>query len=356
MKTLYREGQKENRFCLSIRIRTTRAFSLSANFFSSGARVKMESLPHTVAKMFGPPSNGPAQEQRSSAGRKEHDVEAADGMYGPRSDCFVFEAYPEVKKAFIRRVYQILVGQLLLTATVIYCIRALYNINNAISLFGEEASPEPPPSGGGPSTGALSNLFWAGFLGSMTSLSLLHFVARRHPLNLVVLFAFTFFESLLLSSALIFVPAGLLFQALLTTTVVFVGLILYTLESKTDYSFLHSYLGSALWIIIAAGFFQLFWPMGDTMDTIYTWGGALVFCGFIIYDTWRLHFQVRALLPLRHSFANGLLPAPVLLLLLLILFNQQQLKPDEYVLAAASLYLDFINLFLRILHLLSKKK
>lgn len=253
-------------------------------------------------------------------------MEAADEMYGPRSDCFVFEAYPEVKKAFIRRVYQILVAQLVLTAGVIYAIRSLYNIDNTISFSGDQdATPSAGKDGEavGPSMEALSNLFWSGFLGSMVTLTMLHFVARRHPHNLAVLFAFTFFESLLLSSALVFVPAGLLFRALLTTTAVFIGLILYTLESKADYSFLRSYLGSALSIIVVAGFFQLFWPMGSAMDTVYTWFGALVFCGFIIYDTWRLHFQ---------------------------------LKPDEYVLAAASLYLDFINLFLRVLHLLSKKK
>jgi FtsH-binding integral membrane protein len=208
----------------------------------------------------------------------------------------VFEAYPEVKKAFIRRVYQILVAQLVLTAGVIYAIRSLYNIDNTISFSGDQDASTPSSPGEeeavGPSMEALSNLFWSGFLGSMITLTLLHYVARRHPHNLAALFAFTFFESLLLSSALVFVPAGLLFRALLTTTAVFIGLILYTLESKADYSFLRSYLGSALSIIVVAGFFQLLWPMGSAMDTVYTWFGALVFCGFIIYDTWRLHFQV----------------------------------------------------------------
>jgi FtsH-binding integral membrane protein len=231
--------------------------------------------------------------------RKVIDMESADAMYGPRSDCFVCEAYPEVKKAFIRRVYQILVAQLVLTAAIVYAIRGLYNIDNSIAFPASEQdaslldpSPSQQQQQGGPSIEALSNLFWCGFLGSMISLAVLHFVARRHPHNLAALLAFTCSEALLLSSGLMFVPAGLLFRALLTTTAVFVGLILYTLKSKTDYSFLQSYLGSALWIIVVAGFFQLFWPMGSAMDTIYTWGGALVFCGFIIYDTWRLHFQV----------------------------------------------------------------
>ncbi|ELR16572.1 Hypothetical protein ACA1_087540 [Acanthamoeba castellanii str. Neff] len=290
----------------------------------------MESLPHAVTKIFGG-SPGSGASTLHLGGRNEAvlqhkqsvDMEAADEMYGPRSDCFVFEAYPEVKKAFIRRVYQILVAQLVLTAGVIYAIRSLYNIDNTISFSGDQDATPISWQRWRSRGAALSNLFWSGFLGSMVTLTMLHFVARRHPHNLAVLFAFTFFESLLLSSALVFVPAGLLFRALLTTTAVFIGLILYTLESKADYSFLRSYLGSALSIIVVAGFFQLFWPMGSAMDTVYTWFGALVFCGFIIYDTWRLHFQ---------------------------------LKPDEYVLAAASLYLDFINLFLRVLHLLSKKK
>jgi len=272
----------------------------------------MESLVQSVERAF----SSPPQDQD-----QERDMEAAKQL-PPRSE-FVFEAYPEVKRAFIRRVYQILASQLLLTACIIYGVREHYGITNRLPAdYAGVGEDENSPEWKG-TVNTLSNLFWSGFLGSMASLAVLHVVARRQPLNLVVLFFFTAFESLFLSSALMFVPADLLLRALLTTVTVFVGLSLYTLESKTDFSFMRSFLGSALWILIVAGLFQIFWPMGSEMDTIFTWFGALVFCGFVVFDTWRLHFQ---------------------------------LKPDEYVLAAVSLYLDFINLFLRILHLMSKKK
>lgn len=207
----------------------------------------------------------------------------------------------QVKKAFIRHVYTILVSQILLTTAILYSVRWFYNIDEG----GDALRLQPTSSGEaeGPSGGVLSGLFWLGFLGSMASLAVLHAVARQSPHNLAALFAFTVFESLLLTSALVSVPGGLLARALVTTAGVFVGLILYTLKSakNTDYSFLGSYLGAALWILIVASFMQVFWPMGDLMDTLFTWGGALIFCGFVILDTWRLHFQVRRVLSSLHS-------------------------------------------------------
>lgn len=55
---------------------------------------------------------------------------------------------------------------------------------------------------------------------------------------------------------------------------------------------------------------------GETMELILAAGGVLLFCGFIIYDI--------------HSLMHTL-------------------SPEEYVLAAISLYLDIINLFLHLL-------
>lgn len=55
------------------------------------------------------------------------------------------------------------------------------------------------------------------------------------------------------------------------------------------------------------------------MELVFAAAGALLFCGFIIYDTHLL---------------------------------MHKLSPEEYILAAINLYLDIINLFLHLLRLL----
>ena len=60
----------------------------------------------------------------------------------------------------------------------------------------------------------------------------------------------------------------------------------------------------------------------EPLELVISVGGALLFCGFIIFDT---HMLMR------------------------------KLSPNEYILASINLYLDFINLFLCILRLLNAK-
>lgn len=64
--------------------------------------------------------------------------------------------------------------------------------------------------------------------------------------------------------------------------------------------------------------FQLFF-YSEVVELVFAAAGALLFCGFIIYDTHLL---------------------------------MHKLSPEEYILAAINLYLDIINLFLHLLRLL----
>lgn len=67
---------------------------------------------------------------------------------------------------------------------------------------------------------------------------------------------------------------------------------------------------------------QLFFN-NDTMELVFAGAGALLFCGFIIYDTHLL---------------------------------MHKLSPEEHVLASINLYLDIVNLFLHILRILDSLK
>jgi len=224
-----------------------------------------------------------------------------------KHDCFVFEAYPLIRKMFIRRVYQILLCQLVLTAAVVWGFQSYAQSHM-------ESTGQPP---------VLTWLMLLGVVGSLGSLFALHLFAKDFPKNLVILGLFTLCESLVLGVVLMRFPTDLLLEALVITTTVFIGLVLYTLESKTDYSFLGSFLFSALWVLIFGFFLQWIFPFPSWIDAAWSWAGALIFCGFVIFDTWRLHFK---------------------------------LKPDEYIVAVVSLYLDFINLFIRVLHILASRK
>ncbi|KAH9083630.1 UPF0005-domain-containing protein [Lactarius deliciosus] len=109
-------------------------------------------------------------------------------------------------------------------------------------------------------------------------------------------------------------------QALLITTGIFLGLTLFTLQSKYDFSGMGPWLFGGLLALVMTGFVGVFIPFSSTMNLIYALVGTLLFSGYIVYDTYLIN---------------------------------SRLSPDEYIMGAISLYLDFINLFLNILRLLS---
>ncbi|GAB5574010.1 protein lifeguard 1 isoform X1 [Prionailurus iriomotensis] len=128
----------------------------------------------------------------------------------------------------------------------------------------------------------------------------------------------TLFEALTVAFVVSFYDIYIILQAFILTTAVFLGLTAYTLQSKRDFSKFGAGLFAVLWILCLSGILKLFF-YNETVELVLAAVGALLFCGFIIYDT--------------HSLMH-------------------RLSPEEYVLAAISLYLDVINLFLHLLRFL----
>uniref|UniRef100_A0A3Q2YTF8 Transmembrane BAX inhibitor motif containing 4 n=1 Tax=Hippocampus comes TaxID=109280 RepID=A0A3Q2YTF8_HIPCM len=149
-------------------------------------------------------------------------------------------------------------------------------------------------------------------LGSLVLLLALAVYRHKHPVNLYLLLVFvmTFYEY------------STVLQALFLTCAVFAGLTAYTFQSKRDFTKLGAALFSALWILLIAGVMRVFFN-SDSTELLFAGAGALVFCGFIIYDTHLL---------------------------------MKQLSPEEHILASINLYLDIINLFLHILRILDSMK
>ncbi|KAM5335964.1 protein lifeguard 4 [Glossophaga mutica] len=210
----------------------------------------------------------------------------------------VASASVHIRMAFLRKVYTILSLQVLLTTMT----SALFLNFESIRTFVHE-SP------------ALILVFAIGSLGLIFALTLNRY---KHPLNLYLLFGFTLVEALTVASVVTLYDVYIILQAFVLTTAVFLGLTMYTLQSKKDFSKFGAGLFAVLWILCLSGILKLFF-YSETMELVVAAVGALLFCGFIIYDT--------------HSLMH-------------------RLSPEEYVLASISLYLDIINLFLYLLRFL----
>ncbi|NWS71669.1 LFG4 protein, partial [Crotophaga sulcirostris] len=231
---------------------------------------------------------------------------AAEQLY-PRSsieDDFnygsnVASASVHIRMAFLRKVYSILSIQVLLTTVT----SAIFLYSTGLQTFVHERPALLLISG----------------LGSLAVIVALTFYRHQHPINLYLLFGFcSLNDSLLFLFIVSFYDVSIVLQAFILTTAVFLGLTAYTLQSKRDFSKFGAGLFACLWILIFSGFLRLFF-YSETIELVFAAAGALMFCGFIIYDTHLL---------------------------------MHKLSPEEYILAAINLYLDIINLFLHLLRLL----
>ena len=117
------------------------------------------------------------------------------------------------------------------------------------------------------------------------------------------------------------VTTQVVLNAGVVTLAVFLALTVFTMVSKADFSWMHAGLTCGLSAMI---FWALFaWIFGFQTGFWYSLCGVVLFCGFIVYDTWRI------------TTVYGY---------------------DDFLLAAIDLYLDIINLFLYILDLMLRSK
>lgn len=210
----------------------------------------------------------------------------------------VATASVHIRMDFLRKVYSILTVQVLLTT-----------ITAAVFLYFETIRTFVHDS---------PALLLVSAIGSFGTIIALTVYRHQHPVNLYILLAFTVLEAITVGIAVTFYEVAVVLQAFILTTAVFLGLTAYTFQSKRDFSKLGAGLFAGLWILIISSFLRLFFFNG-TLEIVFAAAGALLFCGFIIYDTHLL---------------------------------MHKLSPEEYILASINLYLDIINLFLHLLRIL----
>jgi len=212
----------------------------------------------------------------------------------------VWESSSQVKHAFVQKVYSILFVQILGT-----CVVAGILSQNRSTIGWVQANPWA---------------FYVPLLATLINLGLLWWKRHSYPTNFILLGTFTLLESFAIGVAISFYDQIIVLQALLITLGVFLGLTLFTIQSKYDFSGMGPFLFAGLLVMVFSGVVSIFLPFNRTADLIYSICGALLFSGYIVYDTYTI---------------------------------TKRLSPDEYIMGAVSLYLDFINLFLYILRVLN---
>ena len=234
---------------------------------------------------------------------KEDDLEL---MVDDKEDDKIIER--KLRKGFITKVYGIIFVQLLITTITVY----ISLVNEAIIKF------------------MMQNNYIIFFSAISAIIVLLILVCGKLtnvvPINYVLLLIFTIFESITIAFVTVFYePISVLSCAGLSMLIVF-GLTMYACFTKRDFTMMGGFLFSCSIILIFLGIIGLFFRSYFYQMFLNSMG-VLLMSVYLIYDTQ-----------------------------LVIGKNSQLIKLDDYILGALNIYLDIINIFLKILRLLGKKK
>jgi FtsH-binding integral membrane protein len=238
-----------------------------------------------------------------------YDVEAGSGysekVYNdPRS--FESAHHPNLRNAFLRRVYLTLCLQFALTALIA-----------GVCAFHQPARMTVLQS---------PRLFlYSSMIPGFIVLMALNFFQQNYPMNAILLFTFTALESITLGVICAMYRAmglgDIVVTAAALTAAIFIGLTIYVYNTKTDFSFLGGFLMAGMLVMFLWGLLNIF--LGWHGGFFYAAIGALLCCGLILFDT--------SLIILRSGY-------------------------DDHIGACATLYLDVVNLFIYLLQLLASTR
>lgn len=165
-------------------------------------------------------------------------------------------------------------------------------------------------------------MMWISVIGSFAFLFLTMWKSKSYPTNLLFLSGFTILEAYSVALVVSFYEVRIVIQALLLTLGIFLALTLFACQTKYDFTGLGPYLFGFLAGAVVFGFVSMFFPYNSTVELVYSGGVAILFSGYILFDTQMIMTKYHA---------------------------------DEEVAAAMSLYLDVINLFMAILRILNSQ-
>jgi len=204
---------------------------------------------------------------------------------------------------FVKRTYQLVAGSLIAGAVGAYVgMGFVPNMVNHI-------------------TGSLTFTYWGSVILEFVLLFALLAAKNKTPVNLILLFAFTFMSGFTLAPTLAFYIAAnmgyVIGEAFGLTAIAFFGLTIFAMNTKRDFTTMGKILFITLIVLIVAGIINIFWHQ-PLLQLIIASVGAILFSFFILYDT--------------QNIIRG--------------------NVSSEIEAAVALYLDFLNLFISLLQIL----
>merc|ERR1719453_205094 len=149
---------------------------------------------------------------------------------------------------------------------------------------------------------------------------------RIFPTNYLLLAGFTITEGMLVGVICSQYTLASVLAAVFATGILVLGLTVYAVTTKSDFTGMGGYIFAALLVLFIFGIFTMFMPF-PFMETVYCCLGILVFSFYLIFDTQLI-------------MGNGALKIGI----------------DDYVFAALQLYIDIIQLFLYMLRLFGERR
>jgi len=216
-----------------------------------------------------------------------------------------------VRRGFIRKVYGILMCQLVVTAAII----ATFMFVHPVKMYVQRNMW----------------VYWTSFgvmFVCLISLACCESVRRKSPTNFIFLGLFTMCEGVMLGTLATFYDVDAVLIAVGITAGVSLALTLFAFQTKWDFTACGGMLCAVLVIFIFAGIIMAILPQNKWTMIGYGSLGALIFSLYLVYDT-------QLMLGGKHKYS---------------------LSPEEYVFASLNLYLDVINIFLYILMIVGASK
>ncbi|XP_016957314.1 protein lifeguard 1 isoform X2 [Drosophila biarmipes] len=213
-----------------------------------------------------------------------------------------------IRKGFVRKVFGILMVQLLFTCAVM-----------AIFVYH------------GPTKQFVRENFIVIILAMIVNIIVLivifcvESVRRKHPVNLICLSIFTFTMSLLLGAASSIMDSNVVLSAVVITTVLVTALCIYAVQTKYDYTAAGGVVITFVMILLVLSVCSFSMPKLVNSLPVSCLCAAIG-CFFLIYDM--------------QSIVGG--------------NRAEQLDPEEYVFAALTLYVDVVRIFIHVLRIVQK--
>ncbi|XP_046396292.1 protein lifeguard 1-like isoform X2 [Ischnura elegans] len=263
---------------------------------------------HPQAGVYPPPYPG-AEPIGAMSGLTPSSEDDNEDPFKYDSENFQFSS-KSIRHAFIRKVYAILMSQLLVTVGII----AFFMYHQPTKMFVQH-NP---------------GVYYAAFgvyFGAAIAISCCESVRRKSPGNYICLLILTLAMSYMTGAISSFYDTEAVLMAAGIATVVCLSLSIFAFQTKWDFTMLSGVLFVAAVILLVFGIVCIFVRV-KIMILVYSCLGVLLFSVYLVYDTQRMMGG-------NHKFT---------------------ISPEEYIFAALCLYIDIVNIFLYILQIIGMSR